>query len=59
MIHLLDCVDDEGNSICDSGTIAFGVSFPGKSYSSRPEKLIEFDANVVWHKNHYGDMSDA
>ncbi len=57
MLHLLDCrlADD---LLFEQGITAYGISFPGKAGSRRPQKLVEYVVNTVWWKNEYWDLLD-
>jgi len=52
ILHLLDCVF-EGKSIREGGVAAFGISFPGKAGTRRPENLVEYVVNTIWWRNEF------
>jgi len=60
MLHILDCrlTAEKDRPIFENGVVAFGISFPGLSGSSRPEKLVQYQVNMVWWNNEYGDTFD-
>lgn len=59
MLHLLDCrLGDDGTSLFAQGVPAYGVSFPGRAGSRRPEKLVEYVVNTIWWQNEYLDTLD-
>jgi hypothetical protein len=55
MLHLIDCQIGD-NSLFESGIVAYGISFPGVSGTSRPEKLIEYVVNTTWWRNEYQEF---
>lgn len=59
MLHLLDCrLINSETSLFPRGISAYGVSFPGKAGSKRPEKLAEYIVNTIWWQNEYFDTLD-
>jgi hypothetical protein len=59
MLHLLDCrLGDDSASPFAQGVPAYGISFPGRAGSRRPEKLVEYVVNTVWWKTEYIDTLD-
>jgi hypothetical protein len=59
MLHLLDCrLKENETPVFVNGIIAFGISFPGKKGSRKPEKLVEYIVNTTWWKNNYIDFTE-
>lgn len=59
MLHLLDCrLDDSNTGLFPHGVPAYGISFPGRAGSKRPEKLVEYVVNTIWWQNEYLDTLD-
>lgn len=69
ILHILDCqVEKLGDkstkrsikrSISDNGIISYEISFPGVANSRSPKKLVEYEANVVYWNQHFGDIEDV
>ncbi|MEI8366353.1 MAG: hypothetical protein WCF65_08030, partial [Parachlamydiaceae bacterium] len=56
MLHLLDCRESKNEeSLFSRGVLAWGLSFPGQSGSSRPKKLVEYMVNTRYWQQEYGD----
>lgn len=56
MLHLLDCHENNSKeSLFGRGILAWGLSFPGQSGSSRPKKLVQYVVNTVKWREEYGD----
>jgi len=59
MLHLIDCqLGDNGSVLYQQGVSAYGISFPGRAGSRRPEKLVEYVVNTIWWQNEYLDTLD-
>lgn len=60
MLHFLDCRKDNEKEIplFPEGILAYGISFPGKTGSRRPEKLVQYVVTPTWWKAHYADVLD-
>jgi len=56
MLHLLDCQENEVKQLFINGITGYGISFPGKAGSRRPEKLVQYMVNTTWWKEHYLDL---
>jgi len=55
MLHLLDCHEGQDDpSLFEQGVLAWGLSFPGQSGSSRPKKLVQYVVNTRYWQNEYG-----
>jgi len=55
MLHLLDCHEKNSNEpLFSRGILAWGLSFPGQSGSSRPKKLVHYVVNTRYWQQEYG-----
>ena len=57
MLHLLECTKQD-NIVADGGIAAFGISFPGITYSKKPEILVKYAVNTTWWQKNYADFLD-
>jgi len=57
MLHLLDYTKD-GKIMAEGGIAAFGISFPGVTYSRKPEILVKYAVNTTWWQKNYADFLD-
>jgi hypothetical protein len=58
-LYLLDCRYKESeDSIFELGAPAWSISFPGKTGSRKPEKLVEYIVNTTWWNNEFGGLME-
>lgn len=58
-IYILDCkLIDDGNSLFDTGAVAWSISFPGKAGAGKPENLVEYVVNTTWWNQEFGNIFD-
>jgi len=58
MIHLLDCKvrDQSDEPLFPRGIVGYGISFPGTSFTRRPQKLVEYHMNTVEQQRINGNL---
>jgi len=56
MLYLVDCKFDK--ETIAKGVVAYGISFPGMKARRRFDDLVQYQVNVVWYRENYGDQTD-
>jgi hypothetical protein len=58
-IYILDCkLTKDGDSIFNSGAVAWNISFQGQAGTGKPEKLVEYVVNTTWWNQEFGNIFD-